>query len=827
MRSPRHRRHWPRVVPWSLGLLAGCAALLTVGYVVGRQHSSTSTKGLVFDSELATLARPGVAVLVAFAALTFIAWCFRRLWLEWLSWSPGPIEVPEFEQGTELNHADPARLTAVFRQRLAAFHCQWRSAPVPGAAPQDDFLDVLSQNGVDEKNLFRSMLALLRAAKPPHAYQVRGVLRERKNGRARFGVSVQVLRVPGEATPMQTFWGATWDDALARAGDHVTASVLPRTRLCRTPWTAWRRYVVPSELVHAYEEAASLQAQRRYDEALDSYYEALKYDPMNLALRRQVGFLQEELGLFLDALSTYEGIVTVACPDGRRLPRRLYRRRARRERRNELLIARYRKAVLLGGDDLARQWSHLGPQSPSGPDLDRWTPRDWQRSQLRTRLRPSLTACHERLRKDEKVRRELGVTVGAGRPLAFPKEPDEPPAAAPEHLPDRLQAVFRNLALVALHDLQRDLRRWGREPVTSAGIRLACVWTRRRQQLAKPRRKITADDLAREIAENQPRLGLRHWQDHYNAACIYALPLRSVVSPLSPDERKDLAQAAIGHLERATTCADSAYIAGRRDWLVSGDPDLEGLRSHELFKSFEAMYFPSARRTPRRPRKPHKWEASRYVVELLKTAAECRKEMWHARKGEEPDLDTLLDWWHGEARAWDLVSNVARNDRYWRARLDLIEATRDWAVDHGLETDPVPFPRYSDDPLGEAEEEEGMDSAAQARVKGRGERLLALAGIVETAQFGQSWHVGSQQRNGSDTTIASRQLTQLCEGEVALWRRLRGWLTADPSALDGEEAEFDTAMRATVELWRFRGRPPTAADPLEHLAATSQGPRRD
>jgi hypothetical protein len=87
--------------------------------------------------------------------------------------------------------------------------------------------------------------------------------------------------------------------------------------------------------------------------------------------------------------------------------------------------------------------------------------------------------------------------------------------------------------------------------------------------------------------------------------------------------------------------------------------------------------------------------------------------------------------------------------------------------------------------------------------------------------------VGSQQRNGSDTTIASRQLTQLCEGEVALWRRLRGWLTADPSALDGEEAEFDTAMRATVELWRFRGRPPTAADPLEHLAATSQGPRRD
>ena len=35
---------------------------------------------------------------------------------------------------------------------------------------------------------------------------------------------------------------------------------------------------------------------------------------MNIALRLQIGFLQEKLALFLDALATYESILEVARP---------------------------------------------------------------------------------------------------------------------------------------------------------------------------------------------------------------------------------------------------------------------------------------------------------------------------------------------------------------------------------------------------------------------------------------------------------------------------------------------------------------------------------
>ena len=32
--------------------------------------------------------------------------------------------------------------------------------------------------------------------------------------------------------------------------------ILPQTRLCRAPWGAWRGYVMPSGLLHAFEEGA-------------------------------------------------------------------------------------------------------------------------------------------------------------------------------------------------------------------------------------------------------------------------------------------------------------------------------------------------------------------------------------------------------------------------------------------------------------------------------------------------------------------------------------------------------------------------------------------
>jgi hypothetical protein len=110
-------------------------------------------------------------------------------------------------------------------------------------------------------------------------------------------------------------------------------------------------------------------------------------------------------------------------------------------------------------------------------------------------------------------------------------------------------------------------------------------------------------------SERPPPVGLvGNWQELYNAACAYALPLIPEPEPGregDEERRTELAKEAVRHLEQAMGRADSAYLAGRRNWLISEDPDLDGLRSYVSFKHFEAMYFPSPRATPQRPRDLH------------------------------------------------------------------------------------------------------------------------------------------------------------------------------------------------------------------------------
>src|SRR5262249_15188621 len=160
------------------------------------------------------------------------------------------------------------------------------------------------------------------------------------------GVTAQVAKLPNEATPVETAWAYSWDAAIIRAADMVTASILPRTALSnRAPWSGWRRYPMPSMVVHHYEMAEELTSQRSYDEALDHYFQALELDPKNVDLRLHKGFVEEKLGLYLDAVATYAAARRIAD----KTSKRLYHRRARRSRKLAGAIARYRLAVLLAG----------------------------------------------------------------------------------------------------------------------------------------------------------------------------------------------------------------------------------------------------------------------------------------------------------------------------------------------------------------------------------------------------------------------------------------------------------------------------------------------
>jgi hypothetical protein len=155
------------------------------------------------DEILATARMTGPAITLAVAAITAMALCFRRLWLDWLGARPGRINVETFSAVSSLDDVDLDQLTLSFRQRLAELHLN-APASVPGVAVDGDFLDVLGASGVDSRNWLGSALALLRASKPRHAWQVRGVLVQRAQ-RPCYGLTVHVLRLPDTATLRKPF----------------------------------------------------------------------------------------------------------------------------------------------------------------------------------------------------------------------------------------------------------------------------------------------------------------------------------------------------------------------------------------------------------------------------------------------------------------------------------------------------------------------------------------------------------------------------------------------------------------------------------------------
>ena len=844
----------------ALAVVGGALGVLAVAYV----HGNEPDKGDgVMASLHQTLAEPAVAGLAAFAAVLLMASGVRHLIFEFLAWWPGRIVVEEFAPTEEVGEVDATRLTAAFRDRLVRSHLQ-SPEPVPAPAQHGDFLDVLTAGAADVGTLFTGFLRILRAAKPSHAYEVRGALlsRDRAPG---CGVTVHVVRLPGKAGQGETFWDSSWDGAIRQAADHATASILPRTRRCNSPWSGWRGFHMPSELFHSYERAAELEREHRYDEALGFYFDALELDPMNLGLRLQIGFLQERLALFLDALATYESILEVARPGrnsvaadaaegtpaaiavdhprdltlGKRARRDALRRRhrspARRDRDRVLLVARYRRAILLGGQELPRQWAIR----KSGRGKNR---RDSERKQLRQGLRPALLELIEEA--EERGTDELGDVIPscllkrlrAGGSLRLGKDDVHTVLAEPKRdvLPDRLLLQLEELLVhSALHELS-ELK--GVLPVTAPAtdltkhaVDLARLWMGERLRRLAPKLSpevelevaVSADELQRRVRD-MDGFGRRFkcWQEHYNAACIYALPL------LARDERRDKSQVraltalAVKCLQRAVSCADSGYIASRRDWLLSDDPDLDGLRADPAFKRFETTYFPAAARLPKRPRELHKWEVSLYTFGLLSRTAEIWEQTWQDRKsslGPAVEAENLVAWAKVELAVWKRVQKVAVNHRHWQSRLALVEDMRKWGMEQGFGPLEVRFPRFRDgDALSIDDEDTGAPDMG-AMVKKNDALLETLAETIEPPADESSacrlitdldgWHSELAGLDLAGWRLRRAYIARLCESHASLWRALRRYLDNGDAHLDKKLA---SAIGATEEMWvaaqrRWRG----------------------
>ena len=773
-RSKRHNRRLPVVTASSLGVVVGVGLLMAVAHV----HGNPPSGGSFPNSALVTLSERGVSAAVSVGALVLIAWCVRQLRFEFLAWWPGPIVVHNFMAPEGTAAADVERLTTSFRDRLGMSHLQ-SSAAVPAAAEQGDFLDVLGRGGGDAGGVLGLFSGLLRAGLPAYGYEVKGALVTRKAAPTQ-GVTVHVVRLPGKGSGGHTVWDRSWEGAARRAADHATAAILPRTRGCRSPWSAWRRYYMPPSLLRAYEEAAECEEQRRYDEALSHYFDAAGQDPMNYGLRLQIGYLQEKLGLYLDALDTYEGILTVAEPPDRQ--GKPYRGTARNDRDSTELVTRYRRAVLLGGAELPQQWRRSGdPDSP--------TKRDKERRRLRERLAATLTDLFEHGLRSPDVGREVDpVYDEAGRPRPtlqnWRRAVDESPADTHDLPAGELEQLLLSASLYAFVDVlaeTRDRSFWRRAALTPEAVRVSQLIVRERLRLllatlsGDPGNGLTSyvKQVEDDLGSIERSGGFERWQEHYNAACVYALPLPTTGNPDQRADVDELAERAVVRLRRASERADSAFIASRRDWLLSEDPDLRGLRTQRQFKAFEAAYFPSASRPPQRPSNAHPWEASRYPLDLLQAAARRWEDTWQERAGQSADMDTeaFLEWCDDDVGARRLVREVAVDHRDWQTRNALVEGMERWALEYGFEPLKVPFPRFSaDDKL--ARDTTEVESTTNDAIELHQQCLAELdAGLRSDVVNG----VGH--RAPRTPLLRQAQVARMCAQHADLWRRTREVVT--------------------------------------------------
>ncbi|MHA3703420.1 hypothetical protein ACXR2U_14680, partial [Jatrophihabitans sp. YIM 134969] len=246
-------------------------------------------------------------VLVVLLVVTL--YLFRRWRQAALVRRPGPIAVAPLVNATggEINEAE---LSAAFRGCLSRVDLN-SPASIPGAGRSTEFLELL-RGAAGETSLLGTVTGLLGLTWVTHAYTVTATARHREDRAEPYGITVSVATLPHGGAAPHTSWAASWDEAVERAAFAAGAAILPLTKLCRRPpWASWRGLALPPHMFAAYLSAKELMAERRFDEALGTLYELLELDPLNLHLRLEIGSLQEQLQLFLDALETYDDLIAL------------------------------------------------------------------------------------------------------------------------------------------------------------------------------------------------------------------------------------------------------------------------------------------------------------------------------------------------------------------------------------------------------------------------------------------------------------------------------------------------------------------------------------
>jgi tetratricopeptide (TPR) repeat protein len=793
-RTTRYRSERGSMFRWSSMSALWLAALVALGYAIGTGYSKHDTFP---RAVLATVVRPAVAAPLAFVLLTLAAGSARRALLAWLAWRPGAIVVPDFTAAGELGAVTAAQLTGQFRERIVLLRLR-SATPSPGAAPEGSFLDAVDSRAFSG-GAFGSLLGLAKAAAPRHALEIEGLLRTRA-GAQRCGVLVQVVQQPSQASPVVEIWESSWERAIRLAADAATAAILPRTRLCKGPWAAWRRYALPPKLITAYEEASAHEQGGRFDQALSAYWEAVRQDPTNLTVRLHLGQLQEKRGLLLAALTNYQRILALGNPGRKELPRGIYRRAARREWDRALTIAKYRAIVLLAEGSILRQWSMTDEGDPNV-----------NREKLREEFSELLEPLARTKRNDPTADAISGATkVLLSNEMVLDEGAEN---EALEELSRRANRAADELKL----SLSRLELRPSRRPVTRRTVALTQLCINRRYELTssrlQPHAVTSMTKLSKEVRWAGWTLGpwagwwpswLRRWQwhEHYNAACVYALSLADPRLTATREDKDGLAGWAVTRLERAIATRDSAMVAAWRDWVVSADPDLHLLRAkkedgrpEDAFWAFEAMYFPqrgpSKDPAPAAPRESHRLTESRFTRALLGDVAESFARQWHARAARcasgtgEP---RLLDWREHERGVWLAIHAVTQDWYDWRVRRELIDLAN-LALD-GADALSTAFTPYEHGPLVDLKTSGDLGRHISEAVRSERkvtheqlsklDRLLEEPGANGANDFRQWLEAMSAIPSRPRRPISASRQAKTCRQQAETWQLFSDWLKTAP-----------------------------------------------
>ncbi|MEU9860552.1 hypothetical protein AB0D99_06750 [Streptomyces sp. NPDC047971] len=789
--------------------------------------------------------------LLCLLLLILLFWALRRWMLQRNAFKPGPVDVQQLVASTAEGEPYLEGLTAQLRKQLSETNLYPPSA-LPAESPAENFLDLLGDIDLEPKKLGTSILRLFSRLRPKVAYMVRGVLRIRPQ-EPRFGVTITVTSYALRGSRTDTRWHQTWEEAVRAAGYWVMAALVPVTQASRgAPWQEWRGRSLPPELFAAYQEARELSRDRKFDDALDRYYAALRLDPTNIHLRTQIAGTQEKLWLHLDALETYHGAILL---DGQsrqernaRLrrgawnPRRFLCKRYRWWR-SGLLEARFRYAVVLGmAERTASQWceSALDPA-----DHRKYRRRAQTRAEIRKSLAPALVERYwpAVIYLTPPGRKEPILDVSDARTWLEHELGDEGLDLKTVSLIFQLACEEEMYQLACDYPVLRFLRHpSGRQSrgLTWTSLRLnRDVWARLRLAWAvdqAPGHKVpglrtdiywpeTAGGLMKRVQQARGwciwrgTTGVlrtvrlwpqRPWQDRYNAACSYAVAMHG-----QDDERKRdaLAEKAVDELEAAARADLNSFQPLMRSWLLTEDPDLEWLRPSPRFIRFERERYPHEAPDRDRPKRPVGVELAAYDQQLLGGTAQVMEHTWRLRGKLLPAESHLIaEWFVSEKLVWQCVHRVAANQgRDWRDRAKLLQTVRELAdatllAKYGL---PSKLPEL-DDLLDEAtwfsagaakESLRGFEETIEERLKVLSRAIGGPFDSMSPIRRSDQWVEAVKHNGPFPNFVMQAAVQQACADYEATWRALRDQL--DP---EDHELAFPNALHGLHEpdgMWRL------------------------